>query len=186
MDEKMTTARYEGPTKEYIKQIRKEYDSQLANFATHYEINKNEIKPDKEIIDDVINRVHQRENYYLFFHGKRLTQSRVRAIASYWILKYRPLKSFTWNKDFDINAYFALFCVISQLYSEILGGFHKNVQNTVIRASKNTLEKLYIRPFSEYDISKESLTSISDGIKSTIESELYMFLYKQEKNQNLA
>jgi hypothetical protein len=170
-----TDERCPHPPPDYYNKEREKFHKILDIFLKWSGVSGAHITVDIDLIDQVSLRVHQRINYYQFFHSRDLHQSRQVAIKSYWILRYRPLrlKSKTfWNKIYDINVYFAFFIMVAQALAELVGNCSREIRTTV---ANNILIKHgsdYLRAFSEYDISKEAMMLISEGLKSTVKCEL--------------
>jgi len=175
MPEGYTEVRCPLPPIEYLEKERENFQKIVKSFAARMNISLDNIQTDASIIDEISKRVHQRRNYYLFFHGKNLIQSRQAAIKAYWILKYRPIRLFpqtTWNKAFNINVYFAFFILFVQAIGEYFVNCPKEIQGIVANRILNEYEDEYIRAFSEYDISKEAMMLISDSLKSIVKCEI--------------
>jgi len=170
-----TDARCPPPPREYLEKERTDFENILKAFLACLSVSDTHIKADRDLIDDINSRAHQRINYYLFFHGTHLQQSRQVALKSYWILRYRPLRLMSkafWDKEYDINVYFAFFIMFAQALGELFVNLPKKVQVTVTNEVLRKHEDDYIRAFSEYDISKEAMMLISESLKSIVKCEL--------------
>jgi hypothetical protein len=170
-----TNERCPLPPSDYFSKERENFKNILDIFLRWSEVSHIYITVDSDLIDQISLRVFQRINYYQFFHGIDLHQSRQVAFKSYWMLRYRPLrlksKNF-WNNIYDINVYFAFFIMVAQALAELVGNCSREIRTTV---ANNILLKHgsdYIRAFSEYDISKEAMMMISEGFKSIVKCEL--------------
>jgi len=167
-----TTARYCAPPPDYLNSERIKFQKVLGYFATYHNVKTTDFRINKIILDEVHIRVHQRLNYYLFFHDKDLAQSRQAGIKAYWILRYRPISSFLWSKVYDVNVYFAFFILFSEVLGECLSTQTKDVKNIVTNSIISKYESIFLRAFSEYDISKEAMMLVTESIKSICDGEL--------------
>lgn len=168
-------SRYNPPSKEFLENGRAKFKSQLGLFCARYNMPTNDFKINIKSVDKLYTRLHQRLSYYLFFHGKDLAQSRQAGIIAYWILRYRPLlliAQSSWSKSYDINVYLAFFILFSEVLGEHLAGQPKDVQRAVVNNIIASYESEFIRAFSEYDISKEAMMLLSEGMKSICKGEL--------------
>ncbi|MDR2547218.1 MAG: hypothetical protein LBC96_06870 [Lachnospiraceae bacterium] len=172
MTNNLTEARCIPPSEEYLNNKRSYFQKILHEFANYVSIDKSRIKVDNKLLDDVIVRLHQRLNYYLFFHGKNLEQSRQAAIYAYWILRYRPLRVLVWDKAYDVNIYFAFYTLFAVALFQTLSSCPKEYQVDIVMNIRKEYESDFLRSFNEYDISKESMMMISDSIKSIFKAEI--------------
>ena len=168
-----TDARYPPPPRDYLEKKRVDFENILKAFLACISVSDTDIKVDRDLIDDINSRVHQRINYYLFFHDTHLHQSRQIALKSYWILRYRPLRLISkWDKGYDINVYFAFLIMFAQALGELFVNCPKEIQVTVTNEILRKHEDDYIRGFSEYDISKEAMMLMSESLKSIVKCEI--------------
>jgi len=170
-----TKDRCPPPSLKYLNTELAEFDSKLKSFLANMNVPYGQVKTDRDIVNEINSRVHQRINYYLFFHGKTLQQSRQVAIRSYWILRHRPIRllaSGSWNRDYDINVYFAFYLMFTQIIGELFAVCPKNIQATAANNILNKYKDDYIRAFSEYDISKEAMMVLSESLKSIVKCEI--------------
>jgi len=165
-------ARYAPPSFEYLKSRRSRVSEMIGSFATFMKMNKTDFRIDPQLLDDVNMRVHQRLEYYLFFHGTHLEQSRQAASFAYWILRYRPLAALVWGEEYDVNAYFAYYVLFTESLVKFLGEHPKKVQHAVINGILSEYKDNFIRGLSEYNISKGAMMLISDSIKNILRGEL--------------
>jgi hypothetical protein len=170
-----TDAKCPLPPLEYLNKEYEYFQIILKVFLTRLEVSDAHIRTDRDLIYEINLRVHQRINYYLFFHNKHLLQSRQVAIKSYWILRYRPIQLIprtSWKKKYDINVYFAFFIMFAQAIGELVIDCPKETQTAVVNNILRKYEDDYIRAFSEYDISKEAMMIISESLKSIVKCEI--------------
>ena len=168
MNSDFTNARYESPKYAYMSVQRDKFDKIIGSLATYLRISKNEFRIDHNVIEDIIARLHQRINYYLFFHGKHLTQSRQAGIKAFWILRYHPLISSTWKKEYDINVYFAFYLLFAEIIGEHLSSQPKEIQCEITNKVLIEYQESFLRALSEYDISKESMMLISECVEKIV------------------
>jgi hypothetical protein len=170
-----TDARCPPPPRDYLEKERVDFENILKLFLTWLSVSYTQIRVDRDLLDDISSRLYQRINYYWFFHDTHLHQSRQIALKSYWILRYRPLQLISkafWDKDYDINVYFAFFIMFAQAIIELFPDCPKGIQATVANEILKKHEDDYIRAFSEYDISKEAMMLISESLKSIVKCEI--------------
>jgi len=185
---------YEFPSESDLDNEREKFKKLFNGFCELFEFDADY---DDDIIDDVNVRVHQRICYTSYFYNIALAETRVAGIRAYWTLRYRPLHAKTWNRPFDINVYFAVYMLFMQALGEVfiksLKSSAKNV-DFILKIARQIFEKhsdLYLRPFSEYDISKKSLAVIAEDIKIIAEYSLSNEQLRKEneilkeKNQEL-
>lgn len=168
MDDTLTDARCDLTPISFLDAGQLAFKMALGFFAGFYNIATNNFRINQKRVDDISCRVYQRLNYYLFFHGSQLAQSRQAGLKAYWILRYRPLtliSSDAWKKSYDVNTYFAFFTVLCETLGECLKDCQKNVVRSMINKLLEEYENIFIRAFSEYDISKEAMMVIADSIK---------------------
>ena len=163
MDVNYTEARYVRPPVTYFSEKRKSFQKILGGFATYMKMNTTDFRANIGSVDEISSRLHQRLNYYLFFHGRTLEQSRQAAVKAYWILRYRPLKAVVWDKDYDVNIYFAFFVLFVEAMGQTFKDCPKTIQVVIVDSIRKDYEKDFLRAFSEYDISKEAMMLVSDG-----------------------
>ena len=147
----------------------------LKHFATFMSTLTSDFAVDENAVDKITERLFQRINYYLFFHGAHLTQSRQNALKAYWILKYHPLRPKlpdSWKSEYNVNAHFAFYVLFAQALSDKIGDCANNRRTDVINNILREYQKDYIRALSEYDISKEAMIVVSDGLKSILKGEI--------------
>ena len=164
--------RYALPTQEYIYNERNLFQQMLGGFATFEQVNVNDFSVDRELVDEVTKRVHQRIEYYSYFHGVNLEQTRQAATKAYWILRYRPLKPKLWGKQYDVNIHFAFYVLFAAVIGKSIKDIPKNIQKSVINAVLSKQKDIYLRSFSEYDISKEAMMLVAESVKSLLEAEI--------------
>jgi len=163
-----TEARCELTPTEFLNEGMGAFKKALGFFAGFYNIATNNFRINRAIVDNISCRVYQRLNYYLFFHNRQLAQSRQAGLKAYWILRYRPLtliSTGTWKKPYDVNMYFAFFIILCATLGECLKGYQKDVIHTTLNRILEDYENIFIRAFSEYDISKEAMMLVADNIK---------------------
>jgi hypothetical protein len=169
MDSTLTSARCESAPIDFLSAKRESFEKTLRLFVKYYyKTVSNDFKINYDAVDRVSNRLYQRLNYYLFFHNSQLAQSRQAGLKAYWVLRYRPLKLISlsyWKKVYDINVYFAFFVILSDILSECLSDCNRDIQHSVVSKLLVDYENIFIRSFSEYDISKESMMIIADNLK---------------------
>jgi hypothetical protein len=164
-----TTARCDLTPIDFLEAGRKTFRKALELFVVCYGCAVGDFRINHDSVDGVSNRIYQRLNYYLFFHNKHLSQSRQAGLKAYWILRYRPLTlilSGAWKKIYDVNAYFAFFTILCEVLGECVDGLSKNTQRVIVHSILKDYENTFIRSFSEYDISKESMMLMADSIKN--------------------
>jgi len=128
-----TKDRCPSPSLNYLNTECAEFDSKLKSFLINMNVTYGQVRTDRDVVNEISLRVHQRINYYLFFHGKMLQQSRQIAIKSYWILRHRPIRllaSGSWNRDYDINVYFAFYLILTQIIGELFTTCPRNIRVT--------------------------------------------------------
>jgi hypothetical protein len=171
-----TEARYEQPTPKYLNAERAKFQQTFGLFATHIiKAPVTDFKFDHDLIDDVSMRVHQRLNYYLFFHNIRLAQSRQAGLKAYWILRYRPITPYSptlWNEEYDVNVYFAFFVLFCEAMGECLVKIPSNIRTIIVNNVLIEYQNIFMRAFNEYDISKEAMMLVSESIKSIFVGEI--------------
>jgi hypothetical protein len=170
-----TDAECPHPPRDYLNKEREKFKDILKSILLILKVSGAHIKTDRDLIDEINTRIHQRINYYLFFHVKRLNQSRQIALKAYWILRHRPLRLISkafWNKDYDINVYFAFYFMFAQAIGELFVNCPKEIQTTVANEILRKHQDDYIRAFSEYDIGKEAMMLISESLKSIVKCEI--------------
>ena len=167
-----TTNRYKLPSLEYLKSERHSFNKMLGNFAKFVTTDKIHFKVNPDRVDNVTVRVHQRKDYYLYFHGTQLEQSRQAAAKAYWILRYRPIAALVWDKEYDVNVYLAYFVLFSEALGKHLSGYSPDIQQAVVTNILNEYHDSFIRGFSEYNISKGAMLLVSDSIKSIVKCEI--------------
>jgi len=124
------------------------------------------------LADQVSERVHQGFCYYLFFHNITLSQARQAALKAYWILRYRPVTALVWEREYNINVYFAYFILFAEAMGEHLVVCPKSIQKTVVNNVLHEYEDTYIRFFSEHSIGKGAMMLISESIGSVVKAEI--------------
>jgi hypothetical protein len=152
----------------FLEAGRETFRGALKLFVSCYRCAVGDFRINRESVDGVSNRIYQRLNYYLFFHNKQLSQSRQAGLKAYWILRYRPLtliSSGVWKKRYDVNAYFAFFIILCEVLGECVGDLPKSSRRVIVNSILKDYENTFIRSFSEYDISKESMMLMADSIK---------------------
>jgi hypothetical protein len=170
-----TDARCPLPPLGYLEKERAIFKDILKLFLRWLAVSETHIRVDMDLIDDITLRVHQRINYYLFFYGRYLHQSRQVALKAYWILRYHPLRLISkafWDKDYDINVYFAFFIMFTQAVGELFVDCPKVIQAAVTNEILRKHKENYIRVFSGYDISKEAMMLLSESLKSIVKCEI--------------
>jgi len=163
---------YIKPSREYLAKERKDFQQFLGKFATYSKIPATDFNVDDNLLDDVNMRVHQRVNYYLYFHGTQLEQTRKAAIKAYWILKYRPIKALRWSGAYDVNVHLAFFVLFAESLGRLLPNQPAKIQNMVVNNILNEYGDSFLRAFNEYDISKEAMMLIADSLKSIFKCEI--------------
>ena len=163
---------YIDPTREYLNKERNDFKKFIGPFADYSKVPASDFMLDESLVDDINTRVHQRQNYYNFFHEAQLEQTRKTAIKAYWILKYRPIKAIRWNGEYDVNVHFAFFILFVESMGKFFPGQPKKIQNIVANDILNDYRDNFLRAFSEYDISKESMMLIADSLKSIFKCEI--------------
>ncbi|MDR2166590.1 MAG: hypothetical protein LBE35_01910 [Clostridiales bacterium] len=186
MNGNLTAARYLPATRDSLNKHREKFTNHLKWFVNWIGnkvysaediINKH---VDWDMVDEIHKRLHQRQNYYLFFHGTNLKQTRQAATKAYWILRYRPIKLPTPLKDYDANIHFAYFILFADNLLEVLGNESYEIRRHVIRnVLKEHGKDTFIRGFSEYDISKEAMMLVSESILSILDCEARSFKKEQ-------
>jgi len=172
MGDVSATEKYKPPSFEYLKNKRSGFLEMIGNFATFMRMKKTDFQANLQVYDDVSTRVHQRQSYYMFFHGTHLEQSQVAASFAYWILRYRPIRALVWDKEYDVNVYFAYYVLFTESLTKHLAGHSKEVQYIVINNILTEYKEKFIRGFSEYNISKGAMMLIADSIKSILRGEI--------------
>lgn len=164
----VTDARCEPTPIAFLNNGLKAFRKIFKIFVTYYGASDQYFRINVDSVNNISTRMYQRQNYYLFFHNKKLSQSRQAGLKAYWILRYRPvttISSGSWKKEYDVNVYFAFFCILCDVLGECVGGVRKDIQTSVINKLLKEYEAVFIRAFSEYDISKEALMVVADNIK---------------------
>ena len=152
---------YKKPTKMFIESQLKIFDEVIELLANKYKISKNEFLISKELLIKICTRIHQREDYYQYFHGgTKLAQLRRSGIVAYWILKYFPLRSINPEKKYNINVHFAYYVILSAAVAES-GATAKN-SSKIQGVFSTEFEDYFLRSLSEYDISKEAFMLIAE------------------------
>ncbi len=172
-------AHCQPPSRKYLNDQSEKFSKFVSVFLKILKVPAHEFRLHQDSVDEIIRRIHQRVNYYQFFHSKDLRQSRQAAIQAYWILRYRPLKPLTlshWDKLYDINVYLAYYLLFGAALSESVNEYPDPVPKKVRDAVTNVIESENkndrIRAFSEYDISKEAMMLVSDYLKTRIDAEI--------------
>ncbi len=163
-----TTAKCESTPINFLENGRKIIKNALYLLCAHYNITANSFRINYNYVDRVSNRLYQRLNYYLFFHDKQLSQIRQAGLKAYWILRYHPITSVSSSArilKYDINVYLAFFLILCGVLGEHTEKIQSDTQRTVINNILKDYENHYVRSFSEYDISKESMMLIADSIE---------------------
>jgi len=163
-----TTARCEPTPDAFLKSGREVFRKILGIFVVFHKITVADFRVNQNIFDRISNRIYQRLNYYQFFHNKQLSQTRQAGLKAYWILRYRPIKLVSpgsWKKAYDVNVYFAFYAIVCDVFGECFGNLRDDVKTLIISEILKNYENTFIRPFSEYDISKESMMLVADDIK---------------------
>ena len=167
---------YEKPDCAYSTEKFKKLTSIRKIFYFHEKITNQEIRVNKTVMYEIISRVHQETSYYDVFYGAELAQSREAALMSYWILRYHPLIPVHINcsvidlsKDFDVNVYFAYYCLLSEVLAELLPmEIPQEVRNSVVIETVQRYKKMFIRAFNEYSLEKESFILLSETLKAHV------------------
>ena len=170
-----TSARCPIPSRDLLNSERIQFRNMVVGFANFTSTAIGHIAIDWNVVDELSTRIHQRMNYYLFFHNANLLQSRQGALKAYWILKYRPLRiksAVFWDEEYDINVHFAFHVLFAQALGEFLVNCPRGIQLTVVTNILREYKNDHIRAFSEHDISKEAMMLISGSIKSIVECEI--------------
>lgn len=175
MNYAFTDARCEPTPITYLNEKREAFKTVLEHLIVLIEITSQDFRIDRNKLKKISDRLYQRLNYYLFFHGKHLAQSRQAGITAYWILRYCPLTLITltaWKRKYDINAYFAFFYILYVILGELIAKQPRGVQRAVVKKVLTDYENVFMRAFSEYDISKEAMMLVTDNIKNICRYEI--------------
>jgi hypothetical protein len=170
-----TNARCDLTPIDFLDAGRETFRKVLGLFVSCYGCSVGDFRINRNSVDGVSNRIYQRLNYYLFFHDKQLSQSRQAGLKAYWILRYRPLTLIStgaWKKRYDVNAYFAFFTILCEVLGECAGDIPKSSRRVIVNSILKGYENTFIRSFSEYDISKESMMLMADSIKNICKYEI--------------
>jgi len=177
-----TTARCGSTPNDFLDAGREAFKKTVNLFVKYYyKTAYNDFKIEYSAVDRISNRIYQRLNYYLFFHNRQLSQVRQMGLKAYWVLRYRPLRlvsSIYWKKKYNINIYLAFFVILADVIGECLSGCNKDTQRLIVSKLLEDYENTFIRPLSEYDISKEAMMLMADDLKTRCQYEVKLHTQK--------
>ena len=155
--------KYKHPTVKEYSSFKKNFEELLNDFLEIECIDKDTVIINERMIIEILIRIDQRRDYYLYFHSGKtkmiMAQDKLVALMCFWIVKYKPLSQTKnamqdyFNKNLHtINESFALFliknlifCIFKKQEQRLYDFFNEN-NNYIIRYN-----------LSHRDISKESL-----------------------------
>jgi len=125
---------------------------------------KESIRYSTPLVSDIFKRIHQRSDYYTYFHTKPnggqpmvMAETKHTALMAYWVIKYKPLSlplvfadDLYQTKCCTINEYFAAFCIFS------LAKKYPRVGDVNTYFSPDNLNGI-VYAFMHRDISKEAM-----------------------------
>ena len=175
--------RYQGIPKHFENEYVHELKFAFNQFEKLTGLNDGGLIIDSNILIDIAERLHQRIEYYSYFHnGFEMSQIKRIGILTYWLLKYRPINSkYFWTfragkPHYDVNVYFAFYFFKSSICDcrdELRKKNGEIYPCTGVPLGSyddffdGTLEELYLHSFSECDLSKEAFILLAEtGVQS--------------------
>ena len=119
--------KYECPTVKDYKSFKRSFDKLLCDFLEIEKIDKTTVIVNERMIIEILIRIDQRRDYYLYFHSGKtkmiMAQDKFVALMCFWIVKYKPLTQdkksmqdyFNLNLH-SLNESFALFLIKNLLF----------------------------------------------------------------------
>ena len=119
---------------------------------------------------EIIRRIDQRADYYLYFHSDSMSQTKEVALLAYWVLKYKPLSlwddlqtnSLFLKKACTVNEYFVVYIIESYLSNDL------DIAGEEFRFSEEEYDKM-VYNFMHRDMSKEAMICLVGAFLRNIE-----------------
>lgn len=141
----------------------------IDNFLELNQYNANDVKVNAIALSRIVDKVHQREKYFSYFHNISMSELKQIALNCFWIIKLHPidmadgLSKEEQSKLKSINENFAIYYMIA--YLKVLYKEKNNDVNTFF-------DSLYIKElmysFTYRDISKEAMILLVETIAKGI------------------
>lgn len=150
-------------------------------------IDKSSIIINENVLFQIISKVHQRKEYFIFFHKLDMSDFKEMALNCFWIIKLKPIsvqqETIVIEKRLDlsfINEKFAIFYLIKKFRSLIDDNEMSQEKLDLFFNEKYVYELLY--SFEYRDISKEALILLVETIAKALGFDPYMGNRKSEES----
>lgn len=163
--------------KDWYKEIQK-FKLLVANFMESNGYEKHDVLIFETEVFQIITKVHQRKEYFKYFHHLNISDFKELALYCFWIIKIKPLHFDDTNateKDKisfkSINEKFALFYIIKTFRSLAANDSKKQKRINALFTEQYMYELVY--SFTYRDISKEALILLVETMALALDFQAY-------------
>lgn len=152
---------YNALSKEQLQTCWNKHKSIIEEFLCENDYDQDKLFVNENVVLSIITKVHQRQKYFIYFHGLDMSEYKEAALIAFWYIKLQPITiraqefSDQLPKEYDsINEKLAVYYMLRTLRLMLIK--NKMKENKLDSLSTKYLNEL-IYTFTYRDISKEAL-----------------------------